>query len=122
MRTAIILFGHGSREPQWLEPFQRLANRVRQNCPRLEVRLAFLELMSPDLATAVAQLAALGTQLIRIVPVFIGQGAHVRSDLPKVVENLRRQYPEITLQCVSAVGDDNRVLEALAEYSLRDLP
>ena len=122
MKQAIILFGHGSREARWIEPFERLAARVRKRLPGIEVRLAFLELLSPDLPAATAELAAAGVQWLRVVPVFIGAGGHVRTDLPALIERLRRQYPTITLECAAAVGEDDEVLEALAAYCARDLP
>ena len=46
------MFAHGSREPGWAEPFEQLAARVRVAAPQAQVRLAFLELMQPDLAGA----------------------------------------------------------------------
>jgi len=122
VKQAIILFGHGSREARWIDPFERLAARVRKRLPGIAVRLAFLELLSPDLPAATAELVAAGVQWLRVVPVFIGAGGHVRTDLPALIERLRRQYPTITLECAAAVGEDDEVLEALAAYCARDLP
>jgi len=115
----LILFAHGSREPRWVEPFERLAARVRVRAPALEVRLAFLELMRPDLQGATDELARLGVTSIGIVPVFLGQGGHVRSDLPALLDVLRKRHPDIEISSVPAVGDDEAVIEALAEYCLR---
>ena len=56
----MILFAHGAREPQWAEPFEALAKRVKAQAPDTPVRLAFLELMSPDLESAAAELIADG--------------------------------------------------------------
>jgi sirohydrochlorin cobaltochelatase len=85
------------------------------------VRLAFLELMQPDLAGAAAQLVSAGVDTIRVVPIFLGQGGHVRTDLPALVDALRRQHPSIAIYCVPAVGEDGTVLDALAAYCVRDL-
>ena len=121
MKMAIILFGHGSRDPHWIQPFERLASRVRERSGKVEVRLAFLELMRPDLGAAAAELIATGVDSIRVVPVFIGEGDHVRTDLPVLIEQVRRQYPAVRLECAPAVGEDDDVLDALAGYCLRDL-
>src|SRR6516225_383538 len=85
---ALILFAHGSREPGWANPFEDLAERVRAAAPGRQVRLAFLELMHPDLAEAVADLAARGFGQICVVPIFLGPGGHLRRDLPRMIEEL----------------------------------
>ncbi|SPB18078.1 cobalamin biosynthesis protein CbiX [Caballeronia novacaledonica] len=121
MKThGIILFGHGARDPRWAEPFERLAAKLR-GARGGPVSLAFLELMSPDLPTAVAQLAADGCDAITVVPVFFGQGGHVRRDLPEVVEKCRAANPDVVISCATAVGEDDAVLDAVAEYCLRQV-
>src|SRR5271154_2970571 len=57
LRPRLILFGHGARDPRWTEPFERLAARVRAQSSA-EVRLAFLELVAPDLPSAAEALIA----------------------------------------------------------------
>jgi sirohydrochlorin cobaltochelatase len=121
VKVAIILFGHGSREPRWIDPFERLAGRIRERLRTVEVRLAFLELMHPDLGAAAEELIATGVESIRIVPVFVGEGGHIRSDLPALIDGLRRQYPAVAIECVPAVGEDDQVLDALAGYCVRGL-
>ncbi|VXB63636.1 Cobalamin (Vitamin B12) biosynthesis CbiX protein [Burkholderia sp. 8Y] len=114
----IILFGHGARDPRWAEPFERLAAKLRalRGDP---VSLAFLELMTPDLPTAVATQVADGCDTITVVPVFFGQGGHVRRDLPEVVTQCRAAHPGVAIQCATAVGEDDAVLDAVAAYCVR---
>ncbi|SAK81374.1 sirohydrochlorin chelatase [Caballeronia ptereochthonis] len=117
-KHGIILFGHGARDPRWAEPFERLAAKLR--ALRGEpVSLAFLELMTPDLPAAVARQAADGCDAITVVPVFFGQGGHVRRDLPEIIEKCRSAHPDVTISCATAVGEDDAVLDAVAEYCLR---
>lgn len=121
MKAGLILFGHGSREARWAEPFERLAARIRARAPAALVRLAFLEQMAPDLQAAASDLISAGATSIAVVPVFVGQGGHVRRDLPLLVEALRERHPTVAFRCVAAVGEDDAVIEALADYCLRDL-
>ncbi len=121
MKRGIILIAHGARDPRWAEPFERLAARVGARAPGTEVRLAFLELMAPDLVSAAAELAAGGVGAIRIVPLFFGQGGHVRNDLPVLVDRLRQRHPEVAFSCAVAIGEDDTVLDALAEFCVRQL-
>src|SRR5215831_7041888 len=99
MRRGLILFAHGARDPGWAEPFETLAARVRALAPDTPVRLAFLELMTPDLGAAAAELIASGAQSIRIVPIFLGPGGHLRRDLPQRVAALRDKHLGVSFEC-----------------------
>lgn len=120
MTQGLILFGHGSREPRWAQPFERLAARLRARA-QAQVRLAYLELMPPDLDTAAGELIDAGASALCIVPIFFGEGGHVRTDLPVLVQALRQRHPTVAIRCTAAIGADDEVIEALAAYCLRAL-
>lgn len=71
----MVLFAHGARDVRWREPFERLAGKVRaargSDAEAGPVLLAFLELMEPDLPTAVGSLVADGCSVVTVVPVFL---------------------------------------------------
>ena len=121
MKQGLVLFAHGARDARWAEPFERLRARVEKRAPAVAVRLAYLELMRPDLPTAVADLVRAGAADIRIVPIFFGQGGHVREDLPEAVALLKRDHPQVTIHCTAPAGEDPAVIEALARYCLEGL-
>jgi sirohydrochlorin cobaltochelatase len=117
-RHGIILFGHGARDPRWAEPFERLAAKLR-GMGREPVALAFLELMTPGLPDVISAMAADGCDAVTVVPVFFGQGGHVRRDLPEIIEQCQAMYPGVEIRCAVAVGEDEGVLDAIAEYCRR---
>ena len=121
MARGLILFAHGARDPLWAEPFEVLAARVRSLTPSTAVRLAFLELMQPDLDAAAADLVKAGIDTIRIVPIFFGQGGHVRQDLPERVTALRAKYVKTEFECAQPAGEDGAVLDAIARFCVRGL-
>ncbi|WP_111930869.1 sirohydrochlorin chelatase [Paraburkholderia bryophila] len=121
----LVLFGHGARDARWREPFERLVEKLRVaragDALAGPVVLAFLELMEPDLPSAVGVLASGGCERVTVVPVFFGQGGHVRKDLPLVIERCRGLYPSVQIECVGAVGEDEGVLDAVVLYCLRQV-
>ena len=117
--NGLILFAHGARDPRWAEPFESLAGRLRKAVPDQAVELAYLELMQPDLDEAVVALLACGCTRIRVVPVFLGQGGHVRRDLPALVDAIRSRRPGLHLDVMPSIGEDPAVLDAIAAYCLR---
>lgn len=113
---ALILFAHGARDARWREPFDRLHGKLTALLPGCDVRLAFLELMTPALPEVLAELAADGSAHVTIVPVFFGQGGHLRRDFPALVEQCRQQYPDMRIDTATAVGESDSVLDAIAAY------
>ena len=118
---AIILFGHGARDSRWREPFDRLAGLWRAQHADTPVELAFLEMMQPSLEEAVATLAGGGATQITVVPVFFGQGGHLRNDFPVLLEECRDKFPGVKLSATPAVGEDLPVLQAIIDFGARAL-
>jgi sirohydrochlorin cobaltochelatase len=120
--TGLILFAHGARDRRWAEPFERLKRKVEAARPGLPVALAYLEIMQPDLATAAEALIASGCRSLRVVPVFLGQGGHVREDLPAIVAAVAARHPDVAIVLATAIGEDDAVLERIAEVAAAGLP
>lgn len=116
MKEAVVLFAHGSREPQWAQPFAALRAQL---APRCDVELAFLELMSPALDEAVARLVARGARRVRVVPMFLGQGGHLKRDLPVLAQAIRARHPGLELILAPAIGEQADVIAALATLIAR---
>jgi sirohydrochlorin cobaltochelatase len=118
-RQGVILYVHGARDSRWAEPFLRLRALVASKAPDCVVEVAFLEHMTPDLATAAQQLSRLGVARVRIVPMFFGRGGHLRDDFPKQLDAARAAAPALALEVTETAGESDAVLEALAEFALR---
>jgi sirohydrochlorin cobaltochelatase len=112
----MILFAHGARDARWAEPFQRLQQQVQSASPEVAVHLAFLEFMQPSLPELIPQMLADGIEHISLIPVFLAQGGHVLRDLPKMLDELRAQYPQLNVSVAKAIGEDEGVMRAIASY------
>lgn len=110
VRQGIVLFAHGSRDPEWARPFERIAASLSKNKDSL-VKIAYLELMRPSLDEAIADLVASGVEAIRIVPVFLGMGGHVREDLPRLVAAAN---PPVKVTIDPPIGEQASIIEAIA--------
>jgi len=109
LKEGLVLFAHGSRDPEWARPFERIAARLRDKLPAAAVGLAFLE-HGPSLEEVVAALVAKGAGSIRVVPVFLG--GHVKEDLPRLVAAAARGDVKIHLD--KPIGEQPQVVEAIA--------
>jgi sirohydrochlorin cobaltochelatase len=118
---AVVLFGHGARDVRWREPFDRLVALWKARYPKVLVELAFLELMQPSLEEAIASHAAAGATEMVVIPVFFGQGGHLRNDFPILLSACQEKFPDVQLSATPAVGEDDAVLQAIIEFSARAL-
>lgn len=106
--TVFILVAHGSREPAWAEPLVRLAQTVG-------ARLAFVEMGTPGVEEAVTGALAEGAWTVKLLPLFMAVGRHVKRDIPASVEKLRAAHPGRKIEILPSVGENERFWEALSE-------
>jgi sirohydrochlorin cobaltochelatase len=125
VQQGVILFAHGARDARWAEPFQRLASVVRSQRAAAgdpgPVGLAYLELMEPDLRTAIDLQVESGCGIVTVIPVFFGQGSHLRNDLPALLETCCTAHPQLEIRCTEAVGEVPTVLEAIAHFCMAQI-
>ncbi len=118
---AIVLFGHGGRDPRWADPLRAIAARVLADRPAALCEIACLEFLEPDLPTACRGLAARGARRIVIVPVFLSGGGHVLRDLPGLVAQVTGELPAVTVEVRAPVGERPDVIAAIAGSCVADL-
>lgn len=118
-QAAMILFAHGARDARWAAPFQRLQQMTQESLPGIQVELAFLDFMTPNLPDLVTQLVADGCRKVIVSPIFLGQGGHVLRDVPVMLAQLRSQYPDVDFHLAEAVGEDVNVLLSMRDYCLK---
>jgi len=116
--TALVLFAHGSRDPEWASPIRRVCALVRARSPELRVELAFLEFIAPHLRDCVELLVAEGFKRIVVLPMFIAQGGHLKRDVPKLLDELRSLYPQARFEQADAVGEADSIVQAMAAHVL----
>jgi sirohydrochlorin cobaltochelatase len=118
MSTALILFAHGARDPEWAQPMRRVQAAIRRVAADMPVELAFLEFMAPNLADCAAALVAAGATRIAVIPMFIAQGGHLKRDVPEMLDRLRSTWPQVEFSLADAVGQSEGVIQAMAAAAL----
>lgn len=111
MKTGIVLLAHGSRDAEWSRPFERIAACLRNDVPF--VAIAYLE-HGPSLMQVLQTLAGKDLADVRVVPVFLGTGGHIKSDVPRLVDEVRREFPALHVALDEPIGERPEVIEAIA--------
>lgn len=117
-RRGIILFAHGSRDPQWRAPIEAVAAQITARRPDTLVRCAYLEICAPTLMQACADLIATGARHLRIFPLFLGVGKHAREDLPLLLEQVRSAHPDVPIELLPAAGEFEQMTALMADIAL----
>lgn len=118
--TGIILFAHGSRDPQWRLPFEAILQSMRTQHTG-PASLAFLECMEPSLSQAIEAMSGTGVDHINVIPVFLAVGSHVRKDLPVLLEAARAAHPELKISSSAAIGEQSDIQQAIVSFALSTL-
>lgn len=114
----IILFGHGARNVEYIEPFERIRAHVERLLPGVPVEIGFLELTQPPLEASIAALVAQGVKKIRVVPIFFAPGRHVLKDLPQLLANAMDRFPGVEFEVAECVGEVDAVITAMAAHAV----
>jgi sirohydrochlorin cobaltochelatase len=110
LREGLVLVAHGSRDPEWSRPFERLAAALEKKLPAMAIALSYLE-HGPSLEEALAAVVAKGVGSIRVVPVFLGAGGHVKEDIPRLVAAAKVPVP---VSVDPPIGEQGQVIDAIA--------
>jgi len=118
MTTALILFAHGARDPEWANPMRRVQAVIRQRMTTVPVELAFLEFMAPTLPDCAAGLIAQGADKVVVMPMFVARGGHLKKETPEMLAALRETYPQVEFSLGNAIGEHELVVQAMATAAL----
>lgn len=114
---ALLLFAHGSSDPGWAVPFERLKQVLCERAPEKIVSLAYLERMTPSFEGAVSALQSQGVTRITVAPIFLAIGGHMRKDLPDLI-NDAQQRTGIEFRVLPALGEVDALIEFIATWVL----
>lgn len=115
MSHALLIVGHGSRDPDGQRECARLLEVVRARRPDLRVALGYLELCPPPLTDVVAELAADGVDDVTVVPLVLLGAGHAKGDVPAAIERERRRRPGTTFRYARPLGIRPELLETVDE-------
>lgn len=112
---ALMLFSHGSPDPEWTLPFTTLQDMIADGYPEMPVALAFLAPARPTFEDVVAQLVQSGVTEIVVAPVFLSRGGHVKRDLPEMVAVASATHG-VAIRVLPTLGEVEVLLGAMAEW------
>src|SRR5262244_3641274 len=83
--TAVLLCGHGSRDPEAVREFELAAAGLRPWLPAFDFTSGYLEFVRPTIRDGLSLLASRGARRILVVPGMLFAAGHVKHDLPREI-------------------------------------
>ena len=114
LHPALILMAHGSRDPRWRGTFECLHEYVTTRFGD-NIHLAFMEFVGPTLLDVAEDCHKAGVRHMRVLPLFMAGGAHVATDIPEQMQQVRDAYPDMAIEALSPIGEDPRMFAVIQE-------
>ena len=112
---ALLVVGHGSRDPRGAEEFHELIDLVRERNPELSVEGGFIELSRPPISECVSRLAEARTRRVAAVPMMLLAAGHAKDDIPATLVREKNSHPDLSFQYGRALGVRPELLELMDE-------
>lgn len=111
---ALLIVGHGTRDPRGVREFEELVEITRGRNPELPVEGGFIELSRPPISECVERLAE-GSRRISAVPLMLFAAGHAKDDIPATLVREKMSHPDLDFQYGRALGIRPELLELMDE-------
>jgi sirohydrochlorin cobaltochelatase len=112
---ALLIVGHGSRDPRGAQEFHELVSLMRRNSPSVPVEGGFIELSRPPISECVTRLVEGGAREISAVPLMLLAAGHAKDDIPATLVREKVSHPEVNFHYGRALGIRPELLELMDE-------
>ena len=99
----LVLTAHGSADPRGAVNTHAVAEEIRRQRPRLDVRVAFCEQSTPNLCDVVAE-----TPGAIVTPLLLADAYHARVDIPAMIAESGAAQADV-------LGEDGRLVTVLRQ-------
>jgi sirohydrochlorin cobaltochelatase len=117
----LVLLAHGSKDPRWRIPFERIVDAVQGQSEKTVVRLAYMEFIEPTLMDVARECVGQQILRLRILPLFLSIGAHLVTDVPEQVNQAKAKFPQLEVDVLSPVGEDPRLAGLIQKIVIETL-
>jgi sirohydrochlorin cobaltochelatase len=112
--SAVLLCGHGSRDPEAIAEFEEAAAALRARLGNGDFATGYLEFARPTIGEGLTALKARGARRILAIPGMLFAASHVKNDLPWEVNSFAAANPGIAVRLGRDLAIDAKLLAAAA--------
>ena len=108
---AIILLGHGSRIPGAGEGMEQVARRMRERLPASIIEICYMSRIGPHFPEVFENCISRGATKVLVMPYFLHSGLHLLEDIPDLLLEKARKYPDVKLILGKNLGFDECLVD-----------
>lgn len=122
-KQAILIIGHGSRDPVSTKEFMDFTQEYRNYAVDLrfgtQTECAFLELSEPSIPDTLHRMASEGVDRIIVYPYLLFSAGHVKTEIPGIIGEFSKTRPEIKIQYGDCLWPHDNLIK-LAKKRIQD--
>ena len=111
MTIGVMVCGHGSRDVDAVEEFERLVRGLARRLPEYPLERGFLEFARPTLREGLDRLRARAVDYVLAVPGMLFAAGHVKNDVPSVLNAYAAEHA-IRIELGRDLGIEPKLLAA----------
>ncbi|HUH67334.1 MAG TPA: energy-coupling factor ABC transporter permease [Syntrophales bacterium] len=110
-KEAIILLGHGSRIPGAGEGMEQVARRMRERFPVEIIEICYMSRIGPHFPEVFESCVSQGATKVVVMPYFLHSGLHMLEDIPELLLEKARKYPDVEIILGKNLGFDECLVD-----------
>jgi sirohydrochlorin ferrochelatase len=119
---SILIIDHGSVRAEANHMLSCVANLLQHMVgDGVLVRYAHMELAQPSIPQGFAECVSAGATEVIAFPYMLSPGKHVTRDIPRLVEEAAREFPQVTFRVTDAFGVNEKLAELIASRAGVDI-
>ena len=112
----ILIVDHGSQKHEANDMLRSMADLIQAMAgPDVIVRYAHMELAEPDIAAGFSSCVQGGATDVTVFPYMLSPGRHSTADIPRMVANVARAFPNVSFSVTPAFGLHEKLAEVVLE-------
>ncbi len=111
---ALLLIGHGSRDPQAVAEYQDFAKLLADKL-KINTHPCFLEFADPPIVTGIQACVEAKAKNIVALPLFLGPAGHQKNDVPTIINWAKNEWPAIQFKYGTPLGTQPQIINVLAQ-------
>jgi sirohydrochlorin cobaltochelatase len=112
---AVMVCGHGSRDPEAITEFEAIAAGLRERLANYDVDYGFLEFATPVIRTGLDNLRARGAKRVVAVPGMLFAAGHAKNDIPSVLNRYQAEHSDVNIDYCRELGLDAKLIQAAGD-------
>ena len=112
----ILIVDHGSQKREANEMLRSMADLIQTMAgPDVVVRYAHMELADPTIAAGFSSCVQGGATDVTVFPYMLSPGRHSTADIPRMVAEVARAFPNVNFNVTPAFGLHEKLAEVVLE-------